>query len=151
MVTCGPLLILWVLRILAGHRTLSALPSGAGGGVLGGYIQSTCQRPTLPRPQLTALDGVRCSLQGDDPSTGLWNVHPENQPDPCVLSANVRLALAQLDVRIPQLQDARTVDAARRLKTPFKTDHLSEQEGLPARPPSSAQQNNFTARHGKNL
>lgn len=109
------------------------------------------QRPALPGAQLTALDGVRCSLQGDNPSTGLWNVHPENQPDSCVLSADVRLALAQLDVRIPQLQDSRTVDAAGRSKAPFKTGHVGEQEGSPARPPWAAKQNNSTARHRKIL
>lgn len=118
----------------------------------GGHRQSDFQRPTLPGARLTALDGVRRGLQGDDPSAGLWDVHPEDQPDARVLPADVRLALAQLDVGVPQLQDARAVDAAGRVKTPFKTeDPLSKQGGLPTGPPSSAKLSNWTAKDGKKL
>lgn len=37
---------------------------------------------------------------------------PEDQAHPGVLAPNVRLALAQLDIRIPQLQDPCTVNAS---------------------------------------
>lgn len=82
-------------------------------------------RPTLseerrgPRVQLTALDGIRCSLQRDDSATGLWDVNSENQPHPRILSSNVRLAFPQLNVGVSELQDPRTVDAARMLRTPL--------------------------------
>lgn len=38
-------------------------------------------------------------------------MHSENHPHPRVLASDVGLALPQLDVRIPQLQDASAVDA----------------------------------------
>lgn len=61
---------------------------------------------------LTALDGVGGRLQGHDPAAGLGDVHAEHQAHPRVLAADVGLALAQLDVRVAQLQDPRAVDAA---------------------------------------
>lgn len=62
-------------------------------------------------------------------------MHPEHQPHPRVLPADVRLTFPQLNVGISQLQDPGTVDAARRLKTLLTTDHLSEQERSSTRPP----------------
>lgn len=112
-----------------------------------GHVQYTRRRPTLPSAQLTAFDGVGCSLQGDDPPAGLWNMHPENQPHPRVLPADVRLAFPQLDVRVPQLQDPRTVNAARRLRTPLRTDHVGEQARSPTKPPKSVNQHGSTASH----
>lgn len=111
----------------------------------GRSVRSTFQNPTRPRAQLTALDGVRRSLQGDDPSAGLRNVHPENQPHPCVLPADVRLPLPQLDVSISELQDPRTVDAAGRLETPLRAKCLREQERSPTKTRSSVKQSNSTA------
>lgn len=61
---------------------------------------------------LTALDGVGGRLQGHDPATGLGDVHAEDEAHARVLAADVGLALAQLDVRVAQLQDPRAVDAA---------------------------------------
>lgn len=60
---------------------------------------------------LTALDGVGGGLQGHGSTGGLVDVHPENHPHPRVLAPDVRLALPQLDVRVPKLQDAGAVDA----------------------------------------
>lgn len=118
---------------------------------VGSQAQPTFQRPSLPRTQLTALDGVRCSLQGHDSSAGLWDVHPENQPHSRVLPADVRLSFPQLNVCISQLQDSRTVNAARRLKTPFTTEHLSEQERSPTKPPQLGRQKKSTASQGMKL
>lgn len=64
------------------------------------------------RGPLTALDGIGGDLQGQRAAAGLRNVHPEHQPDACVLPADVRLPLPQLYVRIAQLQDAGAVNAA---------------------------------------
>lgn len=89
------------------------------------------QKSTLPRAQLTALDGVWRRLQGDDPSTGLRNVHPENQPHSCVLPADVCLAFAQLNVSISQLQDACTVNAARGWKPHLQPTILVSREDHP--------------------
>lgn len=52
-------------------------------------------------------------MQRDDPAVGLRDVHAEDEPDAGVLPANVCLALTQLNVRVPQLQNPRTVDAAK--------------------------------------
>lgn len=61
---------------------------------------------------LTTLDGIGSGLQGNGPAAGLSDVDPEHHPHTCVLAADVRLALAQLDVRVAQLEDARAVDPA---------------------------------------
>lgn len=68
------------------------------------------------RARLTALDGVGRGLQGHDPAAGLGDVDAEHQPHPGVLPPDVRLALAQLDVGVSQLQDPGAVDAVRRLR-----------------------------------
>lgn len=83
---------------------------------------------TQPSTRLTALDGVGRRLQGDDPAAGLGDVHPEHEPHPRVLPADVRLALAQLDVGVAEFQDPRTVDAAGRWTAPFIRDPLNEQD-----------------------
>lgn len=62
---------------------------------------------------LTALDGVGGHLQRQRPAVGLRDVDAEDQPHPRVLSPNVRLPLAQLNVGVPELQDPSTVDAVR--------------------------------------
>lgn len=62
---------------------------------------------------LTALDGVGGDLEGDVLSSGLRNVHTEHQANTRVLPAHVRLALPQLDVCVPELQDPDTVDSGR--------------------------------------
>lgn len=62
---------------------------------------------------LTALDGVGGYLEGDVLSSRLRNVHAEHQADARVLPAHVRLALPQLDVGVPELQDPDTVDSGR--------------------------------------
>lgn len=62
---------------------------------------------------LTALDGMGGDLEGDVLSSGLRNVHTEHQANTRVLPPHVRLALPQLDVGVPQLQDPDTVDSGR--------------------------------------
>lgn len=62
---------------------------------------------------LTALDRVGGHLQRQRAAAGLRDVHPEHQPHTRVLPADVRLPLAQLDVRVPELQDPGTVNAAK--------------------------------------
>lgn len=52
---------------------------------------------------LTALDGVGGYLQGEGPAIGLRDMNPEHQPHTCVLPTDVRLPLAQLDVRVSKL------------------------------------------------
>ena len=61
---------------------------------------------------LTALDGMRGHLQGDVLSSGLRYVHAEHEANPGVFPPDVRLALPQLDVGVPELQDPGTVDSA---------------------------------------
>lgn len=79
-----------------------------------GHVPCARHRPAPPGAALTALDGVGRGLQGDDPPAGLGDVHAEHQPHTRVLTPDVRLAFPQLDVRVPQLQDPRAVDAAER-------------------------------------
>lgn len=62
--------------------------------------------------ELTALDGVGCSLQGHRSPRRLIDVNPENHPHACVLTPDVSLPLPQLDVRVAQLQDPGAVDPA---------------------------------------
>lgn len=66
---------------------------------------------------LTALDGMGGHLEGDGLSSWLRNVHAEHQANTRVLPAHVRLALPQLDVGVPELQDPDTVDSAGGTKT----------------------------------
>lgn len=75
-------------------------------------------------------------------------MHPEHQPHPCVLPPDVRLAFPQLNVRVPKLQDPRTVNAAGKPRTPLTTDHLGEQERSPARGAGDCNTRiNFSARN----
>lgn len=62
---------------------------------------------------LTALDRMGGYLEGDVLSSWLRNVHTEHQTDTRVLPTDVRLALPQLDVGVPELQDPDTVDSVR--------------------------------------
>lgn len=64
--------------------------------------------------QLTALDGMRGRLQRHVLSAWLRYVHTKHKADAGVLPADVRLALPQLDVGVPELQDPGAVDSARR-------------------------------------
>lgn len=98
---------------------------------------STLQTSALPKAWLTALNGVGRRLQGHNPAAGLRDVHSENEPHTRVLSPDVCLAFPQLNVGISKLQDSRTVDATRRMRSPFTTNHLSELEWSPTKPPSS--------------
>lgn len=62
---------------------------------------------------LTALDRVGGHLEGDVLSCGLRYVHAEHQADAGVFAADVGLALPQLDVGVPELQDPGAVDSVR--------------------------------------
>ena len=50
--------------------------------------------------------------QRQRPAVGLRDVDAEDQPHPRVLPPDVRLPLAELDVRVSELQDPGAVDAA---------------------------------------
>lgn len=63
--------------------------------------------------RLTALHRNRGSLQRQHLPVGLRDVHSEHHADSRVLSAYIRLPLPQLNVGVPQLKDASTVDTAR--------------------------------------
>lgn len=63
---------------------------------------------------LTALDGMRGHLEGDVLSSRLRYVHTEHEANSGVFPPDVRLALPQLDVGVPELQDPSTVDSVRR-------------------------------------
>ena len=52
---------------------------------------------------LTALNGVGGYLQGKGPAIGLRDMNPEDQPHTRVLPTDVRLSLAQFDVRVSEL------------------------------------------------
>lgn len=62
---------------------------------------------------LTALNRMGGYLEGDVLSSWLRNVHTEHQANTRVLPAHIRLALPQLDVGVPELQDPDTVDSVR--------------------------------------
>lgn len=64
------------------------------------------------RVVLTALDGVGGHLQRQCPAVGLRDVDAEDQPHSGVLPPNVRLPFAKLNVRVSELQDPSTVNAA---------------------------------------
>lgn len=87
--------------LLEGKPVAGAGPAqpGDGGGGWGGAA-------------LTALDGVGGDLQRQRPAVGLRDVDAEDQPHARVLPPDVRLPLAELDVRVSELQDAGAVDAA---------------------------------------
>lgn len=61
---------------------------------------------------LTTLDRVRGHLERQRPAIGLWDVNSEDQPHPGVLPPDVCLPFPQLDVRVSELQDPGTVNAA---------------------------------------
>ena len=63
---------------------------------------------------LTALDGMRGHLERDVLSSGLRYVHTKHKTNTRVFPTDVRLALPQLDVGVPELQDSCTVDSARK-------------------------------------
>lgn len=65
---------------------------------------------------LTALNGMWGHLERDMLSSGLRYVHAKHKSDSGVFPTDVRLALPQLDVGVPELQDPSTVDAATRTK-----------------------------------
>ena len=87
-------------------------PHGQGNPCVSGGTRAHGRDARCPWA-LTALDGVGGHLQRQRAAAGLRDVDPEHQPHARVLPANVRLPLAQLDVRVPELQDPGTVDAAR--------------------------------------
>lgn len=60
---------------------------------------------------LTALHGKRRRLQPQHPAVRLRDGDPEHNSHPGVLPPDVRLALPELDVGVPQLQDPGAVDA----------------------------------------
>lgn len=62
---------------------------------------------------LTALDRMGGYLEGDVLSSWLGNVHTEHQTNTRVLAADISLTLPQLDVGVPELQDADAVDSVR--------------------------------------
>lgn len=62
---------------------------------------------------LTALNRKRGYLEGDVLSSWLRYVHAEHQANARVLPTHIRLALPQLDVGVPELQDPDTVDSGR--------------------------------------
>lgn len=78
-----------------------------------GWPHSAWRRGVGGGAALTALDGVGGDLQRQRPAVGLRDVDAEDQPHARVLPPDVRLPLAELDVRVPELQDAGAVDAAR--------------------------------------
>lgn len=61
---------------------------------------------------LTTLDRVRGHLERQRPAIGLWDVNSEDQPHPGVLPPDVCLPFPQLNIRVSELQDPSTVDAA---------------------------------------
>lgn len=65
---------------------------------------------------LTALDGMRGHLERDVLSSGLRYVHTKHETNTGVFPTDVRLALPQLDVGVPELQDPGTVDSVRTCK-----------------------------------
>jgi len=71
-----------------------------------------CARPAGALT-LTALHGNRGRLQRQHLPVGLRDVDPEHHADSRVLASDIRLALPQLDVGVPQLEDAGAVDTAR--------------------------------------
>lgn len=62
---------------------------------------------------LTALNRMGGHLERDGLSSWLRYVHTEHEANAGVLPTDVRLALPQLDVGVPQLQDPYAVDSVR--------------------------------------
>jgi len=56
---------------------------------------------------------MRGHLERDVLSSGLRYVHAEHKTDAGVFPTDVRLALPQLDVGVPELQDPSAVDSVR--------------------------------------
>lgn len=71
---------------------------------------------------LTALDGMGGHLERDVLSSWLRYVHTKHQTNAGVFPTDVCLALPQLDVGVPELQDPGAVDSVRRGKYVSKTD-----------------------------
>ena len=63
--------------------------------------------------KLTALDRDGGSLQRQHLPVGLGDVHTEHHPNTSVLPPDVCFALPELNVGVPELQDASTVNTAR--------------------------------------
>lgn len=63
---------------------------------------------------LTALDGMRGCLERHVLSAWLRYVHTKHKADAGVFPTDVRLALPQLDVGVPELQDPGAIDSVRR-------------------------------------
>lgn len=72
---------------------------------------------------LTALDRMRGHLERDVLSSRLRYVHTEHKANAGVFPTDVRLALPQLDVGVPELQDPSTVDSVRGDEYMSKTDN----------------------------
>lgn len=111
-------------------------------------VRTRCRRDGV----LTALDGVGGHLQRQRAAAGLRDVHPEHQPHASVLPANVRLPLAQLDVRVPELQDPGTVDAAQN-KNPLPAGPIPRARcpSSPFHPPEPPGQDSHTPGTGHTL
>ena len=60
---------------------------------------------------LTAFYRNRGGLQTQESPSRLGDVHAEGHPHASVFAADVCLSFPEFDVRIPQLQDSRTVNA----------------------------------------
>lgn len=77
---------------------------------------------------LTTLHRDGGSLQRQHLPAGLRDVHSEHHADPRVLSSYIRLPLPQLDVRVPQLENASTVNAAKQRENSWPhTESLGRQ------------------------
>lgn len=72
---------------------------------------------------LTALDRMRGHLERDVLSSRLRYVHTEHKTNTGVFPTDVCLALPQLDVGVPELQDPSTVDSVRWDEYVSKTDN----------------------------
>lgn len=66
--------------------------------------------------KLTALDRMRGHLERDVLPSRLRYVHTKHKTNAGVFPTDVSLALPQLDVGVPELQDPSTVDSVRRDK-----------------------------------
>lgn len=60
--------------------------------------------------KLTALNRYRSNLEGQDFSTGLWDVHTKHKSHSCIFPPNIRLPLTKFYIRIAEFQNACTVN-----------------------------------------